>query len=63
METSGNNTVTLPPGVSLNSAVTIIPTSPMKVPNNVPSKVANQTSSYKVSNVPRKVNYIVVDYL
>jgi hypothetical protein len=59
VETSGKNSVNLPLGVSLNSAVTIIPTSPLKVPNNVPAKVANQTS-YKVSIVQKKVNLFSV---
>lgn len=53
---SGNN-ISLPAGLSLNSAVTIIPTSPHKVPNNVSKKVSN------VSNkVPTEVNYTIIIY-
>lgn len=45
------NNISLPAGLSLNSAVSIIPTSPQKVPNSLPSKVSHK-------NVPQEVNYI-----
>lgn len=44
--------ISLPAGLSLNSAVSIIPTSPHKVSNNVPNKVSSSVSS--------KVNYIII---
>ncbi|XP_027851477.1 uncharacterized protein LOC114130667 isoform X3 [Aphis gossypii] len=47
---NGHNS-NIPAGLSLNSAVSIIPTSPHKVPNNVPNKVSNTVSKH----VPRKV--------
>lgn len=46
------NNISLPAGLSLNSAVSIIPTSPHKVSNNVPNKVSSSVSS--------KVNYIII---
>lgn len=52
---SGNN-ISLPAGLSLNSAVTIIPTSPLKVSNNVSKTVSNHVSH----KVPLKVNYYTI---
>lgn len=54
---SGNN-ISLPAGLSLNSAVTIIPTSPHKVSNNVSKKGSSNVSN----NVPTKVNYTIIIY-
>ncbi|XP_060850697.1 uncharacterized protein LOC132929387 isoform X1 [Rhopalosiphum padi] len=55
---NGNNS-TIPAGLSLNSAVSIIPTSPHKVPSNVPNKVSsnapNNVSNTVSKNVPRKI--------
>lgn len=53
---SGNN-ISLPAGLSLNSAVTIIPTSPHKVLNNVPKKVSNVCHKD-----PIEVNYTIIIY-
>jgi len=59
---NGNNSI-LPAGLSLNSAVSIIPTSPHKVPSNVPNKVSNSVSNmaskHVSSKVPIQVNYTV----
>ncbi|XP_060867324.1 uncharacterized protein LOC132942717 isoform X3 [Metopolophium dirhodum] len=51
---NGNNSI-LPAGLSLNSAVSIIPTSPHKVPSNVPKKVSNSVSNMASKHVPPKV--------
>lgn len=51
---NGHNS-NIPAGLSLNSAVSIIPTSPHKVPNNVPNKVSNSVSNTVSKHVPRKV--------
>jgi len=57
---NGNNSI-IPAGLSLNSAVSIIPTSPHKVPSNVPNKVSNResktVSKYVPHKVPNEVNY------
>lgn len=59
---NGSNSI-LPAGLSLNSAVSIIPTSPHKVPSNVPNKVSNSVSNMASKHVPPRVptqvNYIV----
>lgn len=44
------NNISIPAGLSLNSAVSIIPTSPHKGPN-----ISNKTS-----NVSKKVNHIII---
>jgi len=51
---SGNN-VSIP-GLNLNSAVSIIPTSPHKVPNIVPNRVASNVPNRVVKSVPLKVS-------
>lgn len=62
---NGNNSI-LPAGLSLNSAVSIIPTSPLKVPSNVPNKVSssvsNMASKHIPPRVPSQVNYTVFMY-
>jgi len=63
---TGNKSI-VPPGISLNKSVSIIPTSPLKVPSNVPSNVPNKVSSsvsnmaskHVPSRVPSQVNYTV----
>jgi len=59
-----NGNSILPAGLSLNSAVSIIPTSPLKVPSNVPNKVSNKVSSSVSKHVPpRVINQVIYTVL